>query len=89
MVRLKDRYLLVNILYPDAPTNQTKGPASDLMVFNQPTVGDIQDHALANAIRSEILALFGDCGAGSAGRSLQSMLSLCRYLDIFTFGINN
>ncbi len=60
MVRLKDRYLLVNILYPDAPTDKAKGPVSGLLTYNQPTAGDIQDAALANTIRARSVLCFGD-----------------------------
>ena len=72
MVRLKDRYLLVNILYPEAPKGESKDLVSDLVLYNQPTPADFKDYALANAIRAQVRMSFGDYGAGAVERSLQS-----------------
>ncbi|KAK4448072.1 ribonuclease P/MRP protein subunit POP5 [Podospora aff. communis PSN243] len=71
MVRMKDRYLLVNIVYTDVLHGQAKGPVSDLMLYNQPTVGELKPRHLLEAIRGEVNALFGDCGSGAVERSLQ------------------
>ncbi|AEO66673.1 uncharacterized protein THITE_2114944 [Thermothielavioides terrestris NRRL 8126] len=71
MVRLKDRYLLVNIIYSDVPPGQAKGPVPDLLLYNQPTSSELRPQLLLKAIRSEVAALFGDCGAGAVDRSLQ------------------
>jgi ribonuclease P/MRP protein subunit POP5 len=71
MVRLKDRYLLVNIVYTDVQPGQAKGPVSDLLLYNQPTTGELKPQHLLKAIRSEVNALFGDCGSGAVDRSLQ------------------
>ncbi|KAK1750981.1 hypothetical protein QBC47DRAFT_90242 [Echria macrotheca] len=71
MVRLKDRYLLVNILYTDVPPGQSKGPVSDLLLYNQPSSAELKPQALLKAIRTEVHALFGDCGSGAIDRSLQ------------------
>lgn len=70
MVRLKDRYLLVNIVYADIPPGQ-KGPVPDLLLYNQPTIGELRPQTILKGIRSQVNALFGDCGSGSVERSLQ------------------
>ncbi|KAK0745093.1 Rpp14/Pop5 family-domain-containing protein [Apiosordaria backusii] len=77
MVRLKDRYLLVNIIYTDLPPAQSKTagsnkpPVSDLLLYNQPTANELRPQTLLKDIRSEIASLFGDCGSGAIDRSLQ------------------
>ena len=70
MVRLKDRYLLVNIVYTDLPPGQ-KGSVPDLLLYNQPTIGELRPQTILKGIRSQVNALFGDCGSGSVERSLQ------------------
>jgi hypothetical protein len=71
MVRQKDRYLLVNIIYNDVPPSQAKDPVPDLLLYNQPTTSELRPQHLLKAIRSEVAALFGDCGSGAIERSLQ------------------
>ncbi|KAK4246433.1 Rpp14/Pop5 family-domain-containing protein [Corynascus novoguineensis] len=71
MVRLKDRYLLVNIIYTDVPPGQAKGSVPDLLLYNQPTSNELRPQLLLKGIRSEVAALFGDCGSGAVDRSLQ------------------
>lgn len=70
MVRLKDRYLLVTIVYADVPAGQA---VSDLLLFNQPTTGELRPQMLLKGIRSQVAALFGDCGSGAIDRSLQGV----------------
>lgn len=65
MVRLKNRYLLVNILYPELD-NQPRDPKiPDVVVFNQPTTGALTSSALIKGLRSEVEDLFGDYGSGA------------------------
>ena len=70
MVRIKERYLLVNILYPgELGTNTNTKPAAaadvpDLVVLNQPTTDALTAPALLRGIRAEITSLFGDYGSG-------------------------
>jgi ribonuclease P/MRP protein subunit POP5 len=71
MVRLKDRYLLVSIIYGDVPPGQAKGSVPDLLLYNQPTSSELRPQHLLKAIRSEVAALFGDCGLGAIDRSIQ------------------
>ncbi|KAK3306872.1 Rpp14/Pop5 family-domain-containing protein [Chaetomium strumarium] len=73
MVRLKDRYLLVNIIYSDVPPGQAKGAVPDLLLYNQPTSSELRPQHLLKAIRSEVSALFGDCGLGAIDKSLQAV----------------
>ncbi|KAM0438781.1 hypothetical protein ACHAPT_001540 [Fusarium lateritium] len=61
MVRIKERYLLVNIIYPPDPT---KPNLPDLVVRHQPTVEKVTPQALLKAIKAEIGSLFGDYGSG-------------------------
>ncbi|GAB1319106.1 RNA-binding protein pop5 [Madurella fahalii] len=71
MVRLKDRYLLVNIVYSDIPAGESKGSVPDLLLYNQPTSDELRPQLLLKGIRSEVASLFGDCGSGAVDRSLQ------------------
>jgi len=70
MVRVKERYLLVNILYPEPSAK--KPNISHLVALNQPTTDDLTPSILKRAISSEIKNLFGCYGAGSVERSLSS-----------------
>jgi len=76
MVRLKHRYLLVNILYPDsAPT--TKPPAAanvpDVVQFNSPSSDALTPQLLIRLIRDNLAELFGDYGSGMVSSSLQGL----------------
>ncbi|KAF8858286.1 hypothetical protein BDZ45DRAFT_743532 [Acephala macrosclerotiorum] len=70
MVRLKNRYLLVNILYPELEKNQLKSDIPDVVVFHQPTTNELNSHALLRGIRAEVSSLFGDYGTGALSESL-------------------
>ncbi|KAK5657755.1 hypothetical protein OQA88_2828 [Cercophora sp. LCS_1] len=59
MVRLKDRYMLVNIVYPDVLPSQSKGPVSDLLLYNQPTTAELRPQHLLKAIRAQVNTLYG------------------------------
>ncbi len=73
MVRLKNRYILVNILYPELEKDQSKQNVPDFVVFNQPTTDQLTAQALLRGIRSEISSLFGDYGSGAVSDSLSGM----------------
>ena len=73
MVRIKERYLLVNILYPGElqvgtinTNNKPGGVVPDLVVLHQPTTDALTPGALLRGLRAEIADLFGDYGAGMA-----------------------
>lgn len=87
MVRLKNRYLLVNILYPELEKGQSNSKIPDVVVFNQPTTNDLTASALMRGIRAEVSSLFGDYGMGSVSESLAGKTKLgiveCRLLKIY------
>lgn len=64
MVRIKERYILVNILYPPEDPNQ-KSNVPDFVVMHQPTTGSLTPQSLLKAIRAEVATLFGDYGSGA------------------------
>ena len=84
MVRLKNRYLLVHILYPtdEAGKSSKKAPAPspqqlvsasiipDHIRFHQPTPDALTPQLLTGTIRAEIAILYGDYGVGVTGGSL-------------------
>lgn len=74
MVRIKERYLLVNIVYPEAAKDQSKSNLPDLLVYNQPTTNNCNGRTLHHAIKAEVATLFGDYGAGAVERSLRGLL---------------
>ncbi|KAI0415483.1 hypothetical protein F5X98DRAFT_216447 [Xylaria grammica] len=63
MVRIKERYLLVNILYPGELG--TRADLPDVVVLNQPTSDELTHSTLLRAIRAEVASLFGDYGMGA------------------------
>lgn len=81
MVRLKHRYLLINILYPDSKSANLKlvKDAGDELPFNlqfrQPSPDQLTVHILLKMIRQGIEELFGDYGSGKVSGSLQSMIN--------------
>lgn len=76
MVRIKERYLLVDIVYPEAAQNQTKAGLPDLLVYNQPTANACNARSIQYAIKAQVTDLFGDYGAGAVERSLRGLLLL-------------
>ncbi|KAI1481882.1 hypothetical protein K445DRAFT_25434 [Daldinia sp. EC12] len=62
MVRIKERYLLVKILYPNELGNRSDLP--DVVVINQPTTDQLNPAGILRAIRAEVANLFGDYGSG-------------------------
>jgi len=79
MVRLKHRYLLVNILYPESsPTIKQTGTKDvpELVQFNRPTSDALTAALLVRIIRDNVVELFGDYGSGVVAGSLVGML-LC------------
>ncbi|KAB8297876.1 hypothetical protein EYC80_001669 [Monilinia laxa] len=71
MVRIKNRYLLVNILYPELEKNSSsKDKLPDVVLFNQPTVDALNARALLRGIQMEVANLFGDYGSGAIADSI-------------------
>ncbi|KAL8880474.1 MAG: hypothetical protein Q9205_000716 [Flavoplaca limonia] len=81
MVRIKHRYLLVNILYPEPPKSQPHQPLDipDSVSIHQPTSDELTPQLLAKAIRDQILLMYGDYGAGVTSTGL-----LVKYLSAAT-----
>lgn len=74
MVRVKERYLLVNILYP--ASLQTNAKVPDFVALSQPTTDHLTPQLLVRGIKAEIRALFGDYGAGAVERNLAGMVAI-------------
>lgn len=77
MVRIKHRYLLIHILYPDSGDPKAKIPSSfseqtlpDLVQFHRPSPNDLTPQLLARTIRDQVLLLYGDYGLGLVSSSL-------------------
>ncbi|MCJ1249793.1 hypothetical protein MMC30_007019 [Trapelia coarctata] len=80
MVRIRHRYLLVNILYPDPPPQASAQPhqtAKDgaqlpvIVQFHQPTPSDLTPQILLQTIREQVALLYGDYGVGITSSGLQ------------------
>lgn len=70
MVRLKNRYLLLDILYPDPaswPTHSKPLTASPQLAIHSPTSDALTPGLLAKMIREEVADLYGDWGVGRLG----------------------
>lgn len=79
MVRIKNRYLLVNILYPELEKNTgSKEKLPDVVVFNQPTVDALTSRALLRGIQLEVANLFGDYGSGAVADSIAGLFFFFR-----------
>ncbi|CAK4030387.1 Ribonuclease P MRP subunit POP5 [Lecanosticta acicola] len=74
MVRIKHRYLLLNILYPQEKPATTAKPNQIVpwtVQFRQPSSDRLDAKLLARVIRDGVSELFGDYGAGMVAGSLQ------------------
>lgn len=65
MVRIKERYLLVNIIYPPDASKAVNSGVPSQVVHHQPTTEDLTIKTLQKAVKKEISLLFGDYGAGA------------------------
>lgn len=87
MVRIKHRYLLVQILYPDPfplsskpssskphPTSAAAAALPNVVRFHQPSPDDLTPQVLARAIRDQIALLYGDYGVGMTATSLNGKI---------------
>ncbi|KAK1069308.1 RNA-binding protein pop5 [Friedmanniomyces endolithicus] len=77
MVRIKHRYLLVNILYPDtkhsqlAPATKPGDNVPYTVQFRRPSPDQMNGGLLMRLIRDGVVELFGDYGSGKIAGSLQ------------------
>ncbi|KAF7590627.1 hypothetical protein BBP40_002575 [Aspergillus hancockii] len=74
MVRIKHRYLLVDILYPDTSTwpstsqiKKTPQQAQSQLRIHAPTSDVLTPSLLAKMVREEVAEIFGDWGVGRLG----------------------
>ncbi|KAB8079325.1 Rpp14/Pop5 family-domain-containing protein [Aspergillus leporis] len=74
MVRVKHRYLLIDILYPDPSTwpstsQSKKAPqqAQSQLRIHSPTSDALTPSLLAKMVREEVAEIFGDWGVGRLG----------------------
>ncbi|KAG6007628.1 hypothetical protein E4U21_005709 [Claviceps maximensis] len=79
MVRIKERYLLVNILYPPEIDSSAMSGLPDLVSQHRPTVDKVTPQALVKGIKAEVGMLFGDYGLGA----FEGTLSV-KYLSLAT-----
>ena len=93
MVRIKHRYLLVQILYPGSPTSSTSQTSASkatisstanqlpqIVEFHRPTPDDITPQVLLKLVRDHIQLLYGDYGVGVVGGALSGKLLSSRVL---------
>lgn len=73
MVRIKHRYLLVQILYPCSSTAPPKPGVPESILFHAPSAPHITSSTLLHLLRTQISLLFGDYGSGvlAAGLSIK------------------
>ncbi|KAJ9497474.1 RNA-binding protein pop5 [Exophiala xenobiotica] len=77
MVRIKQRYILFNVLYPGTttpppqPSSQT--PTPSYVLFSRPSPPHLNGRLLLSTIRSTIQSLFGDHGMSVVQSSLRIM----------------
>ncbi|RGP78454.1 rpp14 family [Fusarium longipes] len=76
MVRIKERYLLVNIVYPPDPAKAAKSNLPDSVLHHQPTIEKLTPGALIKGIRAEVASLYGDYGSGALATCSVKYLSL-------------
>ncbi|KAF2754427.1 hypothetical protein EJ05DRAFT_541035 [Pseudovirgaria hyperparasitica] len=71
MVRIKNRYLLINFLYPTPSKASAKEPLPDVVYFQQPSSDALTPQFLIRLIRDGILEMYGEYGAGAVGSGLK------------------
>lgn len=81
MVRVKNRYLVVNYLYPDATASSSKDALPGALQFHQPTPDEFHPGKLVGAIQAGVAELFGDYGAGMVSTSLKSSCACAIPID--------
>ena len=81
MVRIKYRYLLVNILYPEQEVqNKKQLPAGSkdslpyIVQFRRPGPDSLNGKLLSRLIREGVADLFGDYGSGMVSGSLMGAI---------------
>lgn len=86
MVRLKHRYLLVDLLYPASEASATSDTAAPpCLRFRAPTPDSLTPALLARLVREEVAAMFGDWGVGRLGGAGAGSLSGELFYIFFVF----
>ncbi|RAO69502.1 uncharacterized protein BHQ10_005514 [Talaromyces amestolkiae] len=83
MVRIKHRYLLIDILHPEPSQIHNKSGASSIpahLYFHPPTPDILTSSVLARLLRDTISELFGDYGMGKLGGASSGNL-IIKYLS--------
>jgi hypothetical protein len=70
MVRVKNRYLVVNFLYPE-PTAKSKTQLPDLVQIHSPTPDALKQGVIVRMIRDGVEDLFGEYGSGMVASGLK------------------
>lgn len=91
MVRVKNRYLVVNFLYPE-PHTKTKSKLPDVIQIHSPTPDALKPGFIVRMIRDGVEELFGDYGSGMVSSGLKGKLQfpLClpyTYTRTFTYAV--
>jgi ribonuclease P/MRP protein subunit POP5 len=72
MVRVKNRYLVVNFLYPE-PTAKSKTQLPDLVQIHSPTPDALKQGVILRMIRDGVEDLFGEYGSGMVASGLKGI----------------
>ncbi|KAI4690063.1 uncharacterized protein J4E84_004244 [Alternaria hordeiaustralica] len=70
MVRVKNRYLVVNFLYPEPPA-KSKTQLPDAIQIHSPTPDVLKQGVIVRMIRDGVEDLFGDYGSGMVSSGLK------------------
>lgn len=81
MVRIKHRYLLINILFPEPQKDDKNIP--EIIQFHRPTPDALTAQLLAQIIRENISLLYGDYGVGVTSGSLNGNYKSQTSLSVF------
>jgi len=73
MVRVKNRYLVVNFLYPEPPA-KSKTQLPDAIQIHSPTPDALKQGVIVRMIRDGVEDLFGDYGSGMVSSGLKGAL---------------
>jgi len=91
MVRIKQRYFLINILFPTSSpvllSSKTSTPIPDLLHFNQPCPQSFTADLLRLCIRRAVESTFGDYGSASIGPNLRGTSNLSCALTSLTVNV--
>lgn len=81
MVRVKNRYLVINLLYPASySTSEPANRPPDVVQFHAPTPDAVHSGVLVRTIRDSVAELYGDYGMAMVSGSLKGVPQNPRYL---------